>query len=665
MSGEVTVRIHHDGRVIPAVLPAGATPFEAIRAAVPGFGHACGGNGTCGKCRIRIEPENRAAFSVPADAEIRLLGQEAVEDGHRLACLVKLEGDADLQVETRERKAKIAAESVFRMPAPSPVVRRLRVDVPAPSLADQRADAARLADALCRSRASAAGGSEGLEHGCGRETAPGTTGCETAAVPAANPFRFAELAGEGAAALLHRLPGLLRASDGHVTAVLHEGRIRGLLAGDRTASCLGIACDIGTTTLAGSLVNLVDGTVLATETLLNGQKRFGADVIARIRHTMEQEEGAAQLRNIILADLRALGLRLCDTAGVDPDAVDEWVLTGNTTMGHLLMGWPPAAIAAAPFIPASVDETVVAARTLWPDAPEHTAVVLLPGVSAYVGADTVSAVLACGLHHADAPALVVDLGTNGELVLGDRNGLLACSTAAGPAFEGAGIRFGMGAVDGAIDSVSLTGCAEGEKDLSFTVLGDGKAEGLCGTGLLDAIAVLLETGLIDETGRIQDEDDLPDDFSSALRARLTESDGQSAICLLPGRLTAHGRDILLTQRDVREFQNAKAAVSAGIATLADVAGIGLTGIAAVHLAGGLGTWLNPDSAIRTGLIPIELAGRIRPVGNAALAGATACLLSAVIRAQGRDTAQAMRFVELSGRRDFNDRYVDAMLFGEA
>ena len=674
MGDSITIRIRHDGQIIESVMQAGMTPFEAIRTAVPDFGHACGGNGTCGKCRIRIEPSCGDACSAPADAEIHLLGQEAVGEGHRLACLVRLTDSADLQVETRERKAKIAAESVFRMPAPSPVVRRVSVQVPAPSLGDQRADASRLADALQQVAAikGGKGGDEALQRTPavknGQDGDAATTGAPLdamAVMPADARRRFADLAGEGAAMLLHRLPGLLRASEGQVTAVLHQGHVRGLLGGDRTACSAGIACDIGTTTLAGSLVDLSNGAVLATETLLNGQKRFGADVISRIRHTMEREDGAAQLRNIILADLRTLGLRLCDTAGVDPDTVDEWVLTGNTTMGHLLMGWPPAAIAAAPFIPVSVDETVVAARTLWPDAPEHASVALLSGVSAYVGADTVSAVLACGLDHADAPALVVDLGTNGELVLGDRNGLLACSTAAGPAFEGAGIRFGMGAVEGAIDSVSCSDGIGGGLDLAFTVLGGGQAEGLCGTGLLDAVSALLETGLIDETGRIQDGDDLPDDFPPALLARLAECDGQAAVCLVPGRQTAHGRDILLTQRDIREFQNAKAAVAAGIATLADVAGIGLADIAAVHLAGGLGTWLNPDSAIRTGLIPAELAGRIRPVGNAALAGAMSCLLSGDLRARGRNTARTMRFVELSGRRDFNDRYVDAMLFGEA
>ncbi len=639
MDGDITIQIHHDGGVTPAVIQAGMTPFEAIRAAVPGFGHACGGNGTCGKCRVRVTPTGDGACNAPTEAEIRLLGRDAVVEGHRLACLVRLAAGGDLTVETRERKAKIAAESVFRMPAPSPVVRRIGLSVPAPSLSDQRADAARFVDALRQA---------GVMAVC----------------PPDGRGSFADMAGEGAPSLLHRLPNLLRASDGSVTAVLHNGRVRGFLAGDRTACTTGIACDIGTTTIAGSLIDLSDGTVLATETLLNGQKRFGADVISRIRHTMEQEDGAAQLRNIILADLRTLGLRLCDAAGVDPGAVDEWVLTGNTTMGHLLMGWPPAAIAAAPFIPVSVDETVAAARVLWPDAPEHASVVLLPGVSAYVGADTVSAVLACGLDQADAPALVVDLGTNGELVLGDRNGLLACSTAAGPAFEGAGIRFGMGAVDGAIDSVACNGGNNGA-DLAFTVLGGGQAEGLCGTGLLDAVSALLEAGLIDETGRILDADDLPDDFPPALRARLTERDGQAAVCLVPATLAAHGRDILLTQRDVREFQNAKAAVAAGIATLADVAGIGLSGIATVHLAGGLGTWLNPDSAIRTGLIPGALAGRIRPVGNAALAGAMSCLLSGGFRMRGRNTARTMRFVELSGRQDFNSRYVEAMLFGDA
>ena len=222
----------------------------------------------------------------------------------------------------------------------------------------------------------------------------------------------------------------------------------------------------------------------------------------------------------------------------------------------------------------------------------------------------------------------------------------------------------MGAVDGAIDSVTRNGTPQAP-ELNYSVLGGGRAAGLCGTGLLDAISVLLQVGIIDETGRLQDADDLPDEFPESLLNRLTTVEGQTAFLLVPAGLSEHGRDIVLTQRDVREFQNAKAAVSAGIETLADVAGIPLEGVEAVYLAGGLGTWLNPDSAICTGLIPAALAGRVRSVGNAALAGAMQSLLCADVRGKADVVAAAMRFVELSGRREFNDRYVEAMLFGEA
>ena len=624
MEKEWEVRIVNGERVETVRLPDGASPFEAIRARVSDFGHACNGNGTCGKCRIHIAESFLNMVSPPAEAERRLLGAEQVASGHRLACLVHVLGDVTLEVETRERKAKIAAESGFVMPVPNPAVKRVSVRVPQPSLADQRADVTRLLSVLPADTASAGLPTQWMGH----------------------------------------LPAMLKHADGQITAVLHEGRVAGLLPGDCTADAYGIAVDIGTTTLAGCLLDLRSGAVLATETMLNGQKRHGTDVISRIRHTMDIPEGAEQLRNTILADLRGLSIRLCAAATLEPDSIDEWVLTGNTTMGHLLMGWPSAAIAAAPFIPVHVQRVVLPANHLWRDASRQTRVVLLPGVSAYVGADTVSAVLACGLAEAEKPSLVVDLGTNGELVLGSRQGMLACSTAAGPAFEGAGIRFGMGAVDGAIDSLSRNGTPAAPV-IGCTVLGGVRAAGLCGTGLLDAISVLLEAGVIDETGRLQDADDLPDDFPPSLLDRLTEVEGQTAFILVPAGESEHGRDIVLTQRDVREFQNAKAAVCAGIETLADAAGISLAEVEAVYLAGGLGTWLNPDSAIRTGLIPSPLSGRVRPVGNAALAGAMQSLLCVDARKKADAIAADIRFVELSGRRDFNDRYVEAMLFGEA
>ncbi len=605
------------------LLEAGESPFQAIRRQVPGFAHACSGNGTCGKCRVLLDKGLTEAVSEPTEAEIRLLGREMVEKGHRLACLLRIQAAVSLQVELRSGSAKISAASEFPLPEPNPVLKKVHLTVPPPSLDDQRSDWNRLQ-------------SQAFIPNC----------LDTAA-------------------FLRVLPTTLRAQQGEVTLNFHRDTLVGIQSGNTEGSLYGIACDIGTTTLAGCLFDLCSGKRLATETLLNGQRRYGADVIARIRHAMESENGASQLKEAILKDLRHLGTRLCGQAGCSIEQVDEWVFTGNTTMGHLLMEWPAAAIAAAPFIPVSVSELTVPVGKLGLPGASHAVMTLLPGVSAYVGADTVSAVIACGLHEAGTAALLVDLGTNGELVLGDMRGMTACSTAAGPAFEGAGIRFGMGAVDGAIDGVFLTGpLFDPETDLSLSVLGDRKPEGLCGTGLLDAVALLVTLGVIDETGRIQDADELPTGVSAAIASRCAKLDGQAAFLIAKRDGTSHGQDILLTQKDIREFQNAKAAIAAGIETLADVAGIPLADVAHVYLAGGLGTWLNPESAIATGLIPRILSGRIHSVGNAALAGASQCLLSDSVRDTARKVAEEIRFVELSGRPAFNDRYVDAMMFGE-
>lgn len=620
----IPINIHHGGQVETVLLEEGQSPFKVIRQKVPGFAHTCNGNGTCGKCRIRVDSVQKDALSGPEEEEIRLLGHTQVDAGHRLACRVKINKEADLYVETRVRKAKISVETDFELPQPLPAVRKSCLTVLQPSLEDQRSDWARLQSA--------------------------------AFIPSCT----------DPVGLMRELPSALRAEKGQITIVMQGDSLAGIQPGNQEASLYGIACDIGTTTLAGCLIDLATGTVLGVEAMLNSQRRYGTDVISRIRHTMEYPEGATQLHEAIIQDLRMLTARLCKGADIGVKAIDEWILTGNTTMGHLLMGWPSTAIAAAPFIPVSVSETQTQGRLLGFTAASHAMATLLPGVSAYIGADTVSAVLACGMDQNEKTTLLVDLGTNGELVLGGKNGMIACSTAAGPAFEGAGIRFGMGAVEGAIDRVFLVEAADGlPEDIRLSVLGGLKPAGLCGTGLLDAIALLLGTGIIDETGRLQDADDLPDTLSATLKRRCTELDGQPAYLLASGMETDQGQDIVLTQRDVREFQNAKAAVSAGIATLAEVAGISLESVETVYLAGGLGTWLNPDSAITTGLIPPELAGRVHSVGNAALAGAMQCLVSTGKRETSRQIASSIRFVELSGRRGFNDRYVDAMMFGDA
>ncbi len=656
---KVPMRIHHSGQVDTFHIETGTIPFDLIRKKVPSFGHACNGNGTCGKCRIFVDNDNITAITPPEASELRLLGHELVEAGHRLACQVQILNELDIYIDIIQRKAKITASVNFPLPEPKTAIQKSCLSVPLPSLEDQRSDWARLNSA--------------------------------AFIPECFDTNKA----------IRELPAILKAGKGQVTLVMHKDRLSGFQVCDYENSLYGISVDIGTTTIAACLVNLIKGVVLDVDVTLNSQRKFGTDVIARIRHTMDFESGASELNEAVITDLRTLGLHLCERNNIALDDIDEWVITGNTTMIHLLMQWPSAAIAAAPFIPASVQETTILSDHLGLSSKSHSITTVLPGVSAYVGADTVSAVLSCKMHKDTRNTLVVDLGTNGELVLSGKNGMLACSTAAGPAFEGAGIRFGMGAVDGAIDKVFLskhqvssaiidvvegisstvdsdsdidkafvspklltTDAVEVIEDIAFTVLGDGKPVGMCGTGLLDIIGTLVTLGVIDETGRIQDAEDLLDSVPVSITARITELDHQPAFLLAPANTTEHGQDILLTQKDIREFQNAKAAISAGISTLANVAGIPLQEIDVVYLAGGLGTWLNPDSAIATGLIPQLLEGKIQPVGNAALAGATQCLVSTDVRDEANKIAKNMHFVELSGRKDFNDMYVDAMMFGE-
>lgn len=616
---KLAVKIHYNEDVETIFVEKGETPFQAIRQKLPTFGHACNGKGTCGKCRVHLSPECMSHVSLPTTAEVKLLGRDSLVEGHRLACQMAIEEETELTVDIRERKAKITASIDFPLPKAMPAITKTSLYVPSPSLEDQRSDWERLN--------------------------------ATAFIPGC----------EDIAKIVRRLPQVLREAGGFVTLVSHKGKLMGLQAGNKEASLFGISCDIGTTTIAACLVNLMTGTIVDVDVLLNGQKRYGTDVIARIQHTMDEQNGMADLHGAVVENLRTLAFNLCDRAGLTMMDIDEWVFTGNTTMGHLLMQWPAAAIAAAPFIPASVGLTMILADTLDLSENTHAVATLLPGVSAYVGADTVSAVLSCNMHQDERNTLVVDLGTNGELVLSTPKGMIACSTAAGPAFEGAGIRFGMGAVDGAIDKIFV---GTDNQDICLSVLGGQKPMGLCGTGLLDAIAVLVNLGIIDETGRLQDAENLETEVSQAILARITKLDGQPAFILVYAKETEQKQDILLTQKDIREFQNAKAAISAGIATLADVAGIALSDVDEVYLAGGLGTWMNPDSAIATGLIPAPLTGKITPVGNAALVGATQCLISTDVRDQAEKIAADMSFVELSGRKDFNDRYVDAMMFGD-
>lgn len=418
---------------------------------------------------------------------------------------------------------------------------------------------------------------------------------------------------------------------------------------DHGQTGFGVAVDIGTTTVAAHLMDLTTGKCLAIIGAGNAQRSYGADVIARIKASMEGKR--EELTKVIRSQLSSMVSALCGQAGVAVSEVNRMAVAANTTMCHLLCGLAPDSIGAAPFEPLSRFGGSYSAAEL--DLPFEGEVYVAPAVSGYVGGDITADLLACGLDRAEKPVLLIDVGTNGEMSLGCGNRFLCCSTAAGPAFEGAQISHGMTAAPGAISEVEYE-----DGELRVGVIGGGEAKGICGSGLIDAVAVMLELGALDETGRLldvdEDEDEIPD---AALPYLMLTEDEEPAF-----RLTD---SIWITQADVRKLQLGKGAIAAGERVLMEAYGIGFDEIGALLLAGGFGSYIRPGSAAKIGLIPEELLGVTRAVGNSAAQGAKLALLRREDRQRLSQLQANMEYLELSGLPAFNSAYMEAMMFPEA
>ena len=376
-----------------------------------------------------------------------------------------------------------------------------------------------------------------------------------------------------------------------------------------------LACDIGTTTVVVYLLDGRTGALLERTSARNPQSRFGADVISRIQHALQG--GAEELKTAIGETLRSLCADAAARAGIDPAAITRAAIAGNTAMHHLLLGIDPKPLVTPPYMPAVREALQIGCARI------------LPNIAGFVGGDTAACMTVTRFDQKEELTLLLDIGTNGEMVLGDKNRRVACSAAAGPAFEGAKISCGMVGAPGAVDHVAM----ENGK-LTYSVIGGGEPKGLCGSGLLDLVAALLELGIIDGSGRMETE----------------------AFCLCP--------NVRLTQRDVREVQLAKAAIRAGIELLCAHLGKRPEDIQAVLLAGAFGSYLDPASACRIGLIPPALLDRIRPIGNAAGEGAKLCALREGEYRYSQTLAESTEFLELAGMPDFQDRFVDALEFEE-
>ena len=585
-------------------VPPGTTLFSAAHWIGLPIDSTCGGRGTCGKCKVQVL-EGGAEITI---ADRKQLRPSELEAGWRLSCQAKVYEDTTVTVPELLRVPKAATMGVNRLVLLDPNVRKVFVELTEPDLEDQRSDIERLRDALT---------AEGFD-------------------------MKADLR------VLRTLPALLRGAEFKVTAVLGGDQLIAVEAGDTREESYGVAFDLGTTTVVGTLMNLRTGMAEAVRSTLNGQAPFGADVISRISHGMQGDEAKAELREAIQRTMNTVLEELYESAGVARERVYETVVVGNATMLHLLLGIDATPISMMPFTPAFREPLYLPSREVGLDIHPGGYVQTLPVIGAYVGADIVAGVVATGLAREDKLRVFVDVGTNGEIVLGSVKRVLCTAAPAGPAFEGSQIRCGMRATDGAIEGVTLSDRVELQ-----VIGGDIPPKGICGSGLVDTVAQLRLVGLLDAGGKMRSREEVPE---HPLSDRLITIEGVRAFLL--------AENVYLSQRDVRELQFGKGSIATGIKVLMDVMGVTVADLDEVLLGGSFGSYLNPESAKIIGLVPPVDVDRILSVGNTAGEGAKMSLLSFRERQIAFELPDKIEYVELSGRSDFNDSFISVLQFPE-
>jgi len=600
-------------------VPPGVTVFDAASWNGIAIDSTCGGHGTCHKCKVRVT----SPVELPVTRhDARTFTEAQLAEGWRLGCLVQATRDLAVEVPPLTTRPKAATVGIGRQVILRPAVQKRYVELEEPTLADQRTDLARLTDAI-----------DDLE--------------VTADVHA-----------------LRRLGTVLRQSDFKVTAVVVDEDLVDVEPGDTTATRYAIAFDLGTTTVVGTLLDLGTGTPLAVASTLNRQQPFGGDVITRISATMMDDQALGRLREAAGATLAELATRVCREAGIEPTQVYEVAVAGNATMTSLVLGIDPEPLGVAPFVMPVAQPPTVLAADIGLDLHPRARAFFFPALGAYVGGDIVAGMLATGMDRDKRVRLFIDVGTNCEIVLSDGDRIVSTAAPAGPAFEGGAIRCGMRAADGAVEVVKVDPHAgSDEPAVTLGVIGDVEAKGLCGSGLVDAVAELVRVGLLDGTGRLVS-DEAAKEIAPALADRLTRI-GEERVFILhrPTPDAETVECVYLSQRDVRELQFAKAAISTGWSLLLEQLGLEHRDVQQVLLAGSFGSYLSPASAVRIGLVPTLPVLRIVAAGNVAGEGAKMALLSVRERAGALALLEEVTYVELSDRPDFNDAFVEQLSFG--
>ena len=618
---KISVRFEPDGKSVELESP--ATVLDAAKLAGISINAVCGGEGMCGRCKVIVR-----SGEVRAEPTTHL-SREEIRDGYVLACRCYLDGSAVIEVPPESRiegAPRLTDEDALRFgstrvlvgerrPYPhDPLSKKVLLSLPPPTLDDNLADQERLYRELRR----------------GREIPVMQMGL----------------------AQLRQLAALLRKHDWRVTVTL--GRRGGTVevveveGGDTSDRNYGVAIDVGTTTVVAHLVDLNTSDTLARQATYNSQIQYGEDIITRIMYANTQEK-LDRLSECVVDDINNLIAGLVGAANVSLHDVTFALCAGNTTMMHLLLRLEPSAIRAEPYVPTALAPPVIRAAEVGVKINPRGLLGWVPCVACYVGGDVVAGVLVSGMARSEKPCMLMDVGTNGEIVLGNKDWLVCCSASAGPAFEGGGISCGMRATRGAIERLTM---ADGCRVASYSVIGGGRPVGICGSGLVDLVAEMLRYGdCLERSGRL---------IVGNGSDRVREGDDGPEFVVAPADETATGKDIVITQADLQNFIRSKGAIYHAAECLVERFGLGFCDLDKIYISGGFGNYLDVREAVMIGLLPDCPTERFQFIGNGSVQGAKTMLLSQPALEEAEAIASRMTYVELSTDPKFMNEYTSAL-----
>lgn len=615
--------------------------FQAIIGAGIGLKAVCAGKGTCGKCRIVILDD---AAGEPGPQELKILTKEEIANGVRLACQQTFNKGMSIYIPasslTEEQKLQVSGDETQMQV--NPVFKKYFVKIKPPSLSDMQADFSRIKDAVM-------------------DANPDDIDADIRSID----YR-----------VLKYLPDILRKNSWSVTITVRNGEIIMAEGGDTTGQAYGFAIDLGTTKIAFLLIDLLTGRTIAKKGVMNPQISFGEDVMSRINFAMQNEENARKIRSVVIDQINKTAGELAEENNIKVEQIIEMSIVGNTAMHHLLLGLPVKQLGFSPFVALTDIAHNIKARDMGIKSTEGGYIYLLPAIAGFIGSDHMAMILASGIDDMDGNYLGIDIGTNTEIVLKSERGLESVSTASGPAFEGAHIKFGMRAAAGAIERVNIDpeSCRP-----TIQTINDKKPVGICGSGILDAVAELLKAKIINNRGRFITDSgclclddkgkqqymlepcayDDKDCKENDLRRRNQKDSNNSAeqySCIEGG--------VSINQNDIVEIQLAKSAIRTGIDILLESAGLNFKDIDRVIIAGAFGSYIDPKNVVNIGMFPDVPLKKISQVGNAAAVGAKMVLVSSVLRKKAEDIAERSKYLELTVFPTFADYFARNTLFPE-